>query len=179
MSVHVERPLLCTCSPLSHVHSPIGTKRHFSVVNISLQLTRYPPRARIVDDLAAGVNFRPWWQLDSPLQRGRATALGIGSAASPFDTPCISEGMVPDKKAEGGADRLALAMRRVYEERVSPARLGFEREHRGQKRHPHQCIERTGQTRAIETPEEGQTNRVVESSQRGHSREMSYSSRGS
>ena len=30
--MHVERPLSCTCPPLSHVRSPIGTKRHSSAV---------------------------------------------------------------------------------------------------------------------------------------------------
>ena len=36
-------PPLCTCSPLSNVHSPIGTKRHFSAVKNSLRQTGCPP----------------------------------------------------------------------------------------------------------------------------------------
>ena len=75
MSVYIERLPLCTCPQLSHVHSPIGTKRQFSAVKISLQQTRCPLSAIAVDGHAHGANFYPWSLLDSPFQHGRYAAV--------------------------------------------------------------------------------------------------------
>ncbi len=77
MSEHTEMLLRCTCPPLSHVRSPIGTKRHCSPVKISLQHTRCPSTAIAVDDLDDGAVFRQQLQLDGSFQRGRHPAIGV------------------------------------------------------------------------------------------------------
>ena len=49
--MHVERPIFRTFPPLFHVHSPIGTKRHISAVEVSRQPMRCTSPGIVVDDL--------------------------------------------------------------------------------------------------------------------------------
>ena len=60
VSAHVEWPLSCTCPPLSHVRSPIGTKPHFSAVKISLHQPLRLPSAFTVNHDLEGATFRRW-----------------------------------------------------------------------------------------------------------------------
>ena len=87
MSVHAERPLSCTCPPLSHARSPIGTKHHFSAVKISLQQTSCPPTAIAVDDLDDGAVFcQQLQQFDGSFQRGRRPTIGVQYGRIPRGT---------------------------------------------------------------------------------------------
>ena len=71
MSVHTEWPLSCTCPPLSHVRSPIGTEHHFSAVKISLHQPLRLPSAFTADHDLDGAILDHRWQHERPLQRGR------------------------------------------------------------------------------------------------------------
>ena len=102
--MHIERPHLCTCPPLSHVHSPIGTNRHFSAVKISLQPTCCPPRGIAVDDHADGAIFRPWLHLDNLLQRSRYAARGVESTFVPCQYTAHFRKKDVDKNANRGLE---------------------------------------------------------------------------
>ena len=78
--MHVEKPLSCTCPPLSHVRSPIGTEHYFSVVKISLHQRFRLPSAFTVNHDLEGATFRRWLPLDRPLQGGPHPAVGVEQA---------------------------------------------------------------------------------------------------
>ena len=82
--MHVEKPLSCTCPPLSHVRSPIGTQHHFSAVKISLHQPLRLPSAFTVDHDMAGAILDHRLQHERPLQWGRNGMKGTMNQGSVF-----------------------------------------------------------------------------------------------
>ena len=69
--MHIERPLSCTCPPLSHVHSPIGTTPRFYAVKKRLQKPLRLPSAFTVNPDLDGAILDHRLQHERPLQWGR------------------------------------------------------------------------------------------------------------